>query len=87
MPSMTTQDSTTVRVKRGPRKVVVELRDKPKTQPEKPHKAGGLHIRMAIRYKHNTSYHATMTESEARELADVLLDYAERLSKESKNSN
>jgi hypothetical protein len=54
-------------------------------QPEKPRKAGGWHIRMAISYSHKgattNTYHATMTESEARELAKELLKKADTMPK------
>ncbi len=72
---MTTQGPTTVPVKRSHRKVVVEH----KYRTEEPKKAGGWHIRMAIGYRRNTSYHVTMTESEVRGLANVLRKYADTI--------
>ena len=72
---MTTQGPTTITVKRSGRTVVVEHKNKPK----KPDKAAGWHIRMAI----SRAMHVSMTQSEARHLADVLLTYAETLPKNS----
>jgi hypothetical protein len=71
----------TVEVKRSTRKVVIGFKDKPKKQPEKPDKASGWHIRMAISYSHKgattNTYHVSMKEPEARKLAKVLLEKAD----------
>jgi hypothetical protein len=72
---MTTKDRTIVPVERSDREVVVEYKDKTK----KPRKAGGWHIRMAISYASSNTYHVSMTKSEARELGNALLKYAETM--------
>ena len=73
---MATQGTAKVKVKHGPRTVLVKHIDRgPKKLPEKPHKAGGWHIRMAI----SGAMHVSMTQPEARHLAHVLLAYAETI--------
>jgi hypothetical protein len=76
---MANQGRTTVDVTRSGRKVFVEHRKKP----QKTKNAGGWHIRMAI----SSTYHVSMTKSEAHHLAYVLLSYAKTLPKLPKNSN